>query len=117
MRFLLLENGRIMDGKKTVVIDNCVPCFEMQKDGTSTISKIKVIYEDNSLEMVKQKLIEYCEGKNKVEVALWVKNIKNNICVNPLKKGLKISNQITKENLIVQLINLNEMFLNGEYLM
>lgn len=117
MRFVLLENGRIVDSTKTVVMDGYIPWFEMHKDGISTISKIKIIYEDNSLEMVKQKLIEYCEDKSKVEIALWVKNIKKNICVNPLKKGLKVSNRITKEHLIVQLVNFNEMFLNGEFVL
>lgn len=117
MRFVLLENGRIMDSTKTVVMDDYIPCFEMHKDGTSTISKIKIIYEDNSLEMVKQKLIEYCEDKSKVEIALWAKNIKKNIGINPLTKGLKVSKQITKEHLIVQLVNFNEMFLNGEFVL
>lgn len=116
MRFVLLENGRIVDSTKTAVINDYVLWFEMHKDGYSTISKVKIIYKSNSLEIIKQKLIEYCEDKSKVEIALWVKNIKKNICINPLKKGLKISNQITKEHLIVQLVNFNEMFLNGEFI-
>lgn len=112
MKYLILENGMIVDSAKTIAIEEkgYVPFFDL---GTGTLTKISIIDKTGSLEMANQRLIEYCVKKDKALIALWVKNLKRKVSVNPLGENLTIGAKATKSKLIVELVNLNQIYLSG----
>ena len=109
--YYLIENGRIIDSSKIVVCDDYVPFFNI-KDGN--IAKLKIINQADSLDLAKQRLIEYCVDKEKVLLSLWIKNLQKSVNLDSPSPKIIINEKITKDYLIAQLVNLNEYSLSGK---
>lgn len=112
MKYLILEDGRIVDSAKTIAVEGKGYVPELNLD-TRTMTKISIIDKTDSINMAQQRLIEYCVKKDKALIALWVKNLKRRVSVQPLCESLTISRRATKSGLIVELVNLNMVNMSG----